>query len=508
MSLNFPSNPDIGDRHTAVNGIVYSWDGDGWSIECGGISIGDAPADGTPYVRQDANWVSGITDITNEPIGDLVDVDINGSPEPSDGQVLTYVDGSPSSWIASDTLQFEDIGTDVGDLIVLENVGDSPEIPGLPAVDGSQLIDVPWTDGEEVADWGHSSQRITTDGSTPIDLNNGHLIDLSLAGDHTVTFISTEEHGSTAWTVIVESNGFTPVFAYPGADVYEYEDNVDWSENAIYWVSFEKVSFQAGENVYVVASVVRIPGPILTVSSATGEFDYEELNPNLPGILNDGLISVHEILNIIGVEQLTRNFVKDGKWGATDAIFGSNGTSDGIGWEVDSLYGKSVNFTTSDNLTIYIAHRDPFTTADCVYLDIVESDTNRIRIFRNLSDIGLTCTINNNGTEVSTDSSEFLTPGERLSQFVFTFSSGALDEVGIYYAENRTISPTFQETITMTPRGDINGDFKIGTNVTNATSEFPYFAIAWSRILSAGEIATLPITPGNFIRYKDIAYAP
>jgi len=58
MALNFPSAPNIGDQHQAVNGITYEWDGEVWNIVCA------APGEGATDLAV-ANRTGTTLDITS-----------------------------------------------------------------------------------------------------------------------------------------------------------------------------------------------------------------------------------------------------------------------------------------------------------------------------------------------------------------------------------------------------------------------------------------------------------
>lgn len=71
---------------------------------------------------------------------------------------------------------FLDVGADIGELLLIQNVGGNP---GLPALDGSQLTNLPIPGGGSV----ESVNGITPDSTGDVDLANGFTGSIGSTGD-------------------------------------------------------------------------------------------------------------------------------------------------------------------------------------------------------------------------------------------------------------------------------------------------------------------------------------
>lgn len=105
-----------------------------------------------------------------------------------------------------------------------------------------------WTDGAVITDWGLTE---ATEGGSGVaftwDLDNGHVCEITLTEDATITISSTEGHSNTEGRLILHTAGFTPIFSWSGVTLYQPYGDLDWSISGVYSVAISKV----GSNAYI-----------------------------------------------------------------------------------------------------------------------------------------------------------------------------------------------------------------------------------------------------------------
>lgn len=114
--------------------------------------------------------------------------------------------------------------------------------------DGGTTWNTLFQDNETITDWGLTAATIG--GASPSwtwDLDGGHIAELTLTADATITMSSTAGHTNLDAKLYLTTGGFTPTFAWTGCTVYSPAGGFDWSTSGVYEVNITKV----GTNVFI-----------------------------------------------------------------------------------------------------------------------------------------------------------------------------------------------------------------------------------------------------------------
>lgn len=108
-------------------------------------------------------------------------------------------------------------------------------------------------ESDTITDWGLTEASEGGSGSAwTWDLDNGHLCEITLTADATITISSTAGHTNTEAKLILNTAGYTPTFVWSGMTLYYPDGGHDWTTNGTYVVNISKV----GSKVFVVEQLM------------------------------------------------------------------------------------------------------------------------------------------------------------------------------------------------------------------------------------------------------------
>ena len=99
-----------------------------------------------------------------------------------------------------------------------------------------------WSEGSTITDWGLTEAPEGGSGAAfTWDLDDGHICEITMTQDATITISSTAGHGNLEAKLILNTAGFTPTFAWAGMTLMQPSGGFDWSTGGTYEVSITKV---------------------------------------------------------------------------------------------------------------------------------------------------------------------------------------------------------------------------------------------------------------------------